>query len=583
MNKKALTAVSAILASMFVSCGCSAKKAKYTNSQWSAEIISRYVESGIGDSAENIKDYTKKITRMDFAKLAYDYLKYYGYISPDANTESSFDDVNSPIPGILAGLGVINGKTPTEFAPDSLITREEAAQILYNICKLAGLKDVYETRLLSSYMYIDEEDMSDGAVDAIYNVTFHDVMNGTGDDKFSPKENLTVEQAIASLSRLFDILPNVKNDDFADILNANADKSSNYILSPLSAKIALALAANGAEGETRDEIIKAAGINDLIAFNKKTEKLIDKYSKSDIINLNISNSVWINNGNNSMSFSKGYKKLVSEYYNATAESVTNDNALEKINGWVNKNTNGIIDKIIDSTNFDSALINAIYFKAAWINHFEKSDTQKAEFNERSGKKTETDFMNSTEYFKNADCDGVKVVELAYTDCADVFDKDGGYIHTDVLKDADIGMYVLMPEEDKEINPCEIISKCKKENKFAYTELDLYIPKFKIEYSKELNDTLQSAGIKKAFTDSAEFSPMFDDGSMKIDKVLQKAYINIDEDGTEAAAVTAVIMATEGVFEPSDPEVVRFDKPFTFVIMDNGTNEALFVGEYAFVE
>lgn len=582
MNKAILPAASAILAASFMSASCSAQGADYKNSSWSDQIISRYVQSGIGTSAENIKDYTKNITRLGFAGIVYDYLNHYGYITSGSESKVFFDDVDSPIPGVLANLGIIRGKSETEFAPDSFITREEAAEILYNICKLTEIEDVYETRLLSSYMYIDEKDMSDSAVDAIYNITFHGIMNGMGEDKFSPKENLTAEQAVAAAARLFDIVPKKGNGEFADLLNYYADSNSNYMFSPLSAKMALALAANGASGETRDEIIKAVGIDNLNEFNAKSEKLIEKYSKSDIIKLNISNSVWINNSNNDMSFSEGYKKLISEYYKASAEAVTNDNALSRINGWVKESTNEKIDSIIDSPDFDSVLINAIYFKGTWLNRFEKNATQKDVFNERNGDKTETDFMNTTAHFNNAYTDNVRIIELPYTNRSDIFDNKGNYVRTETLDGADISMYILMPDSDTAINPCELISKCKSKNLLSSSNINLSMPKFKIEYSKNLNDVLKTAGINKAFTGQAEFSPMFDKGSMYIDKVLQKTYIDVDENGTEAAAVTAVIMECTSAM-PDEPEKLCLDRPFTFVIMDNTENEALFIGEYAYVE
>ena len=278
----------------------------------------------------------------------------------------------------------------------------------------------------------------------------------------------------------------------------------------------------------------------------------------------------------------GYKKLISEYYKASAEAVTNDNALSRINGWVKESTNEKIDSIIDSPDFDSVLINAIYFKGTWLNRFEKNATQKDVFNERNGDKTETDFMNTTAHFNNAYTDNVRIIELPYTNRSDVFDNEGNYVRTETLDGADISMYILMPDSDIAINPCELISKCKSKNLLSSSNINLSMPKFKIEYSKNLNDVLKTAGINKAFTGQAEFSPMFDKGSMYIDKVLQKTYIDVDENGTEAAAVTAVIMECASAM-PDEPEKLCLDRPFTFVIMDNTENEALFIGEYAYVE
>lgn len=532
-------------------------------------------------------NYTRKITRLEFAQLSYDTLTYAG-LSSNSNA-SYFADTDSKAVSALFDLNIINGKSFDKFAPDELLTREEAAAIIYRICRFAGLEDVYENRMLSSYYYIDTSDFNDWSADAIYNLKFHHIMEGSGEDKFSPKDNYTVGEAITTLTRLYDKISPIleisltSDNTFADNLNSYMPDDKNYMVSPLSVKMALALAANGADGSTKSEILNAVGIDNLDAFNQNAKNMIKKYSKTDILKLSIANSIWLNSSGTGQNFSENYKNTVFDYFNGTANSVNNSNAVQEINNWTNEMTNGKIQKIIDSPDFDAALINAIYFKGAWLNDFSEYATHKDTFNSRNGKKTEIDFMNQTLNLPYAYTDSVHIAELKYKNSSDKFSEDGQFLETEYLDNIDVSMYLLMPDEDKKINPYELIMKCKKNNLFNSVRTDFTMPKFKIEYSCTLNDCLNSMGIKTAFTDSADFAPMFDKDTMKIDTVIHKTFIDVDEKGTEAAAVTAVMMECTSALIQSDPFVLTLDKPFSFVIMDNKNNEVFFIGEYAFTD
>lgn len=532
----------------------------------------------------NESDYNNEISRLKFAQLSYDMLTYANLIPENNSGFSYFSDTDSTAVSALHKHGIINGKSDTEFCPDSPLTREEAAAVIYRMCRFAGLQDVYINIALSSYYYIDTPDFADWSKEAIYNLKFHNIMNGTGNDKFSPKENYTVEEAISTLTRLYDkitpILADNTSNDFSDKLNSLIPDDKNYMISPLSIKMALALAVNGADGTTAEEILNTVGIKDLDAFNQNSKNMIKKYSKSDILKLNIANSIWLNDTNTNQQFSEAYKNTVLDYFNGTAETVNANNAVQKINNWTNEKTNGKIPSIINTPDFDAALINAIYFKGAWVNDFSEHATHKDVFNGRNGQSGETDFMNQVLSLPYANTDGVHIAELKYKNSSDNFSENGEYLSTERHDDIDVSMYLLMPDEDKKINPYELIMKCKNNDLFKYVRTDFSMPKFKIEYSCTLNDCLKELGIQTAFTDNADFYPMFDKDTMKIDTVLHKTYIDVDEKGTEAAAVTAIMMECTSAVMP-DPFKLTLDKPFSFVIMDNKNNEVLFMGEYAF--
>lgn len=208
---------------------------------------------------------------------------------------------------------------------------------------------------------------------------------------------------------------------FADKLNAQMPADKNYMFSPLSVKMALALAANGAEGDTKNEILNTLGVKNLDEFNTLSKDLIKRYSQTDILSLNIANSIWINKNKTTQNFSKNFKNIATEYYNADVKTVDNKNAVGEINSWVKDKTKGKIPQIIDNAdNFWAMLINAIYFKGAWENEFSTSLTKPDEFTNADGTKTQTDFMNKTNWIPYAETKSAKIIELPYKNRVDKF-------------------------------------------------------------------------------------------------------------------------------------------------------------------
>ncbi len=366
---------------------------------------------------------------------------------------------------------------------------------------------------------------------------------------------------------------------FTDKVNAQMPTDKNYMFSPMSIKMALALAANGASGETQNEILNTLGLSSLDEFNSVSKDLISRYSQTDILSLNIANSIWMNKGKTSQNFSDSFKNLATEYYNADVKTINNSNAVKEINSWVSDKTNGKIPTIIQNADdFWAMLINAIYFKGAWQDEFSVNATKPDQFNNADGTKITIDFMNMTRWFQYAKTNSVQILELPYKNRADKISEDGEYLGTDRYDDLDVSMYLIMPEGD--INVEQELSAAINDESFKSTYIRMSMPKFKIEYSTDLNEIFMNMGITTAFDDkSADFTKMFDKGNMWFTKTIHKTFINVDEKGTEAAAVTAIGMAGSAL--PPEPIELKFNKPFYFAIRDNTSGETLFMGRFAY--
>ncbi|MCH5210776.1 MAG: hypothetical protein J1F01_07415 [Oscillospiraceae bacterium] len=346
-------------------------------------------------------------------------------------------------------------------------------------------------------------------------------------------------------------------------LMSNLPQDENYVISPYSLKTAMMMAANGAEGETQKEILDTFNIETLTDYNSGTKHIIEKFNNSENGEINTANSIWFNKdyyGIENADFSDSFKKVIAESYDGTAETVTKENNIERVNEWVEDKTKGKITNLLSEQNRDylAALVNTIYMKANWKKQFEAEDTYKDIFTDINDKKTETDFMHQTDTFGYYEDSDTKIVALPYIN--------------------NLSMYVVLGDaKDFDV----------KKYNMNYKKVILSIPKFKIEYNSEFVNILKNMGISKAFADdNHDFDLMLKNvpEPIKIGSVLQKAIIEVDEQGTEAAAATAVIMTPTGAI-PVEYEIVEFkaDEPFTYYIIDNMSDEVLFAGRYVKVE
>jgi len=344
----------------------------------------------------------------------------------------------------------------------------------------------------------------------------------------------------------------------------NQDKDKNIFISPLSVAMALGMTYNGARGTTKNAMQNTLEINDLTLkeFNESYKSLIELLMSLDSkVQFLIANSIWYRQNFN---VEKEFIDLNKTFFNAevTALDFNKPEAVNIINGWVNDKTNGKIKKIIDNIEplVVMFLINAIYFKGTWTYEFDPEQTGDEYFYLLDGSKKQCKMMfqqGKLKYFEN---DDFQAVDLTY-----------GI--------GDFSMTVILPRKEKNID--DIILRLNQENwniwtnNFKESEGKLYLPKFKIKYELELRKVLTALGMEIAFqSGKADFSGINSNTDLYISKVLHKTYVDVNEEGTEAAAVTVVGISTS----IGESLVIRIDRPFLFVIRENYSGTILFIGK-----
>ncbi|MBQ3846710.1 MAG: serpin family protein [Bacteroidales bacterium] len=352
--------------------------------------------------------------------------------------------------------------------------------------------------------------------------------------------------------------------------------SESFIFSPISLEYALAMVNNGAAGETENQI------RDVIGFGDRSVKEVNEFYKYLTENLlNVDNTVAMNIANaqvfntaigDESKYNKDYKNALTGYYNALFEGYDfakdNKKALSAINSWASKQTEGMINPLLDELDPYSAtlLMNAIYFKGSWADKFDSSFTRKEDFTKGDGAKTKVDMMNQTSnvsYYFDKNC---SAISKTYG--------NGAFKMTFILPDEGITTAELAKGLDR--TALERIIKRK-----GSEEVIIKIPKFETSFTIELNDMLKSLGMVDAFNPTkADFSSMSSHLSLYISRVLQKARIKVEEKGTEAAAVTVIDMKlTSAIPSPGEPLTFYATRPFLYTISEVSTGAILFMGQY----
>jgi serpin B len=348
-----------------------------------------------------------------------------------------------------------------------------------------------------------------------------------------------------------------KNLDSANTSNAN------LFASPLSISFALGMTNNGSNGQT------LTAINNTLNFNGFTLNQVNSYFHTLITDLplldpnstlKIVNSIWYRND---LSVLPQFIQTNSTNYNAKIQSLdfNNPSSLTTINNWVLTQTNGAIPSIIGQISPDDRmyLINAIYFKSTWNEKFDALKTAKRTFYLTNNSTVQTDFMDGTIDFKRYDDNDANVFELPYI--------NNKY-----------SMVIIMPAGSKTVQQlAPTIDSVKWKTWMAGlvpSKAELKLPKFKFSYNINLNNALSSLGMSIAFSKNADFSLISPNANLQISQVLHKAFVDVDESGTTAAAVTAVIIGATAVYNPP-PTVI--DHPFIFVIQEMSSGLILFAG------
>ncbi len=366
------------------------------------------------------------------------------------------------------------------------------------------------------------------------------------------------------------------NNTFAlDLYQSLRAQDGNLIYSPYSISLALAMTYAGARGETESQMAQTLHFlsqnklhSALDALDLELAKRGEAQSKDQTpLQLKIANAVW---AEQTFPFLKDYLNILAQNYGAgiqLADFVHQSEPVRKdINGWVSKKTNDKIQDLIPAGALDAStrmvLVNAIYFKADWVNQFDPGDTQAAPFHLLDGTDVQVKMMSqSLSGVPYAQGDGYQSIELPY-------------------QGQSAAMDIIVPDEGK-FSEFESTLDIQKLNKILSEMqptdgLQLGLPKFNFSANFDLGDQLTTLGMSDAFNaDRADFSGMTGKKDLYISKVLHKAFVAVDEKGTEAAAATGVIMKLTSIMLPNAS--LTIDRPFLFVIRDLSSGKILFIG------
>ncbi len=380
--------------------------------------------------------------------------------------------------------------------------------------------------------------------------------------------------------------PDVTDSQLATLVNGNSEfafdlyqalrqkEDGNIFYSPYSISLALAMTYAGARGETEKQMA------DTLHYFLSQDTLHPAFNGLDLLlakrgegaegkddegfRFNVVNAIW---GQKDYQFLSDYLDIVAENYGAGLRLLDFISAPEEsrvtINDWVNDQTEGRIKDLIKKGIISSltrlVLTNAIYFNAAWQHPFDEDNTAEASFHLLDGRDVAVQMMCQTEEFGYAEGDEYQAVELKY---------DGG----------ELSMVILLPEEsDFEKFEASLDVQTLKEiiSAVEINNVILSMPKFEYESEFSLKDTLEALGMTVAFSIEADFSGMTGNDELFIKDVVHKAFVSVDEAGTEAAAATAVIMDLKAM--PGEPVEVTIDRPFIYIIRDIETGTILFIG------
>lgn len=374
------------------------------------------------------------------------------------------------------------------------------------------------------------------------------------------EENPSVEEG--KLQDLAD-----KNSQFAfELYHKISDSGNNLFYSPYSIQLALAMSYAGARGETAKQMEETLNFDlskkDLHQTLNALDQSLTERGENENFTLNIANSFW---GQENYHFREEYLDTLAKNYGAGIRLLNFREKPEpsriRINDWVENKTENKIKKLLPSGSITpetrAVLTNAIYFNASWKNPFQKTNTENGEFSLLDGSKVSVPMMSQTTPYKYTEGTDYQAVKLPYY--------------------ADVSMVVMMPSRDSFHNFEENLSGDKVDEivkDMKKKEVSLKFPKFEYSSKMELSKVLTEMGMPKAFGSGADFSGMTGDKSLFISKILHKAYVSVDEKGTEAAAATAVVMPTSA---PTNQVEMAVDHPFIFVIRDDKTGTILFVG------
>jgi len=350
------------------------------------------------------------------------------------------------------------------------------------------------------------------------------------------------------------------------------NSKENVFFSPFSISASLSMTYAGSAGATEAEMKDVMSYkSNTDGFHKEFKSILENFKKKgeDNVKINVAQSVWAQKDYNYetdflVSLRANYLSPVQKTDFVDAKNRVE--SLKKINDWAAEKTNKKINNLLPKDALSDAtrlvLVSAIHFKGSWETPFKKASSKQLDFKTINKKTVKVSFMQGMAKVNLYENEIVQVAEIPYKGDATMIiflpKKEDGF--SDLQKQFTYDNYSIWTSN------------------FTKSSVSLIIPKFKIENSFDLEKPLKKMGMKTAFGKKADFSKMTGDQSLFISKIVHKAYIEIDEDGTEAAAATAVVMDRKSAMNEL-PTAFRADHPFIFIIKENTTNTILFVGHY----
>lgn len=381
-----------------------------------------------------------------------------------------------------------------------------------------------------------------------------------------PQENLYQPMELTTKSAEFVEKGNSFAFDFLDRIDVAA--SGDYIVSPLSMQFLLGMILDGTNGDTAAEIasVLGYGAGEVGAVNEFCLSMLKQLPELDKkTTLSITNALVVNQD---YRLNDSYIEETGKFYEAEVTNMdfgASEESAAKINQWASDHTQGMVTRIIEKTSKDmlAYLLNALYFKGTWVTKFDATLTDKAGFTMEDGKASEVMMMNQVARLAYLETQAFQAVQMPYGNGA-------------------FSMTVLLPKSGKKVS--DVMAALKATpwktlmGSMGSAEVDLRMPKYETKFGIKLNDILIAMGMPLSFDEMrADFSKMSPD-AMCLSYVRQDAAIKVDEDGTEAAAVSSAGVFVTSV-GPTSTILFRADHPFIYVISEMGTGAVLFAGRF----
>jgi serpin B len=360
------------------------------------------------------------------------------------------------------------------------------------------------------------------------------------------------------------------NDFGLELYRKICGEKGNIFFSASSIHTALAMTYAGAREKTAAEMAKTLHYGKGAKFYSDYGEVIQKTvaGKDAGYELNIANALWLQQGK---PFLGEFLKLNTDHFKAGLEAVDFRTAFEaarkQINKWVEDKTNEKIKDLLPPGSLDAltrmVLTNAIYFKGDWASQFKKTATKDMDFNVSASEKVKSAMMYQQEKFGYTETEDLQALKMPY-------------------KGKELSMVVLLPRKvdgmaglEKSLSS-DVLDGWLKRMRFP-RKVKVFFPRFKMEYKMKMNKILKEMGMPEAFSMKADFSGMTGSKDLFISGVFHKAFVKVDEKGTEAAAATAVVMTLKSAAMPRPIPVFKADRPFIFMIRHEKTGMILFMG------